>query len=312
MRIDCIEDGEGVALLVPDWLTLWRRCKATPFQSPHWLLTWCRHFASGPLHVLTARDGGALVGVLPLGIGLSDYLDVLVIPGREDIAGALLGAVTELPDWQECHLPDLPPEAALLSVACPAGCREERTLTVPCPVLTLPHSADELKSVVPQKTLRDVRQAGHRAATSGSVSIEAAERNSLDGCLNDLFRLHEKRWQRRGETGVCADPEVQRFHREAARTMHDARLLRLYRLSIGDAVAAVYYGFVNGGSAYAYLGGFDPDLPRFSPGAQSIAHAIGSAIGEGAREFHFLRGGEAYKYSWGAVDRWNTARTFRR
>ena len=77
-------------------------------------------------------------------------------------------------------------------------------------------------------------------------------------------------------------------------------------------MGAVYYGFLHHDRAYAYLGGFDPELPRLSPGAQIIGHAIDQAIAEGATEFHFLRGGEAYKYSWGAVDRWNTARTFRR
>jgi hypothetical protein len=42
------------------------------------------------------------------------------------------------------------------------------------------------------------------------------------------------------------------------------------------------------------------------------AHAIEQAIAEGAREFHFLRGPEAYKYAWGATDRWNMRRSFRR
>lgn len=326
MRIDCIEQGEDIACLVPDWLALWRRCGATPFQSPHWLLTWCRHFADGPIYFLTARESDILVGLmplylrrekdvvklLPLGIGLSDYIDALVLPDRNDIADALLGAIVELPDWQECHLPDLPPDAALLSAASPARCREERATTVPCPVLTLPKAPDGLNGVVPHKTLRDLRQAQRRAGASAAVAIGHADRDMLNAALADLFHLHQKRWQSRGESGVCADPEVQRFHREAAWAMHDAGLLHLFRLYIGDVVAAVYYGFADDRRGYAYLGGFDPDLPRFSPGAQSIAHAIDAAIADGVAEFHFLRGGEAYKYAWGATDRWNTARTFRR
>jgi CelD/BcsL family acetyltransferase involved in cellulose biosynthesis len=88
--------------------------------------------------------------------------------------------------------------------------------------------------------------------------------------------------------------------------------LRLNRLKIGERVAAVYYGFFRNGRAYAYLGGFDSDMPRLSPGVQVLHHAIVEAIREGAREFHFLRGAESYKYAWGATDRWNSARTFRR
>ena len=53
-------------------------------------------------------------------------------------------------------------------------------------------------------------------------------------------------------------------------------------------------------------------MTRLSPGAQLLDHAIRAAISEGAREFHFLRGGESYKYLWGAVDRLNLSRTFTR
>jgi CelD/BcsL family acetyltransferase involved in cellulose biosynthesis len=87
-------------------------------------------------------------------------------------------------------------------------------------------------------------------------------------------------------------------------------MLRLYRLHIGERVAAVYYGFAWRGRSYAYIGGFDPELPRLSPGAMILHHAISAAIAEESGEFDFLRGGEAYKYAWGAVDRRNAARTW--
>jgi CelD/BcsL family acetyltransferase involved in cellulose biosynthesis len=326
LQIDCIDNNEAVGHLAPEWLQLWRACNATPFQSPHWLLAWWGCFGTGVPQIITAREDGALVGVLPLytrrepdrvkllpfGIGLSDYLDILVPPGRGDAADALLGAIAELPDWQECHLPDLPPGAVLLAAASPSDCGEERAATVPCPVLVLPGSTEELGTVVPRKALRDLHQGQRRCAAAGAVTIERADADTLDAAIDDLFSLHQKRWQRRGETGVCGETEVQRFHRQAARAMLGAGLLRLYRLWIGDAVAAVYYGFIHRRHAYAYLAGFDPELPRHSPGAQVLAHAIGEAIAEGAVEFHFLRGGESYKYAWGAADRWNTARTFRR
>jgi CelD/BcsL family acetyltransferase involved in cellulose biosynthesis len=325
-QIDCIDTEAGIADLLSEWAAVWRRCDATPFQSPDWLLAWWRSFGTDRPRILAARDDGALAGVLPLylrqetdcikllplGIGVSDYLDALAPPAGTEIAAALLGAVAELPEWQACNLPDLAPDAVLLPVPGPPGCGEERSRTVPCPVLELPEAVEALDTVVPHKTLRDVRQARHRAAAVGDVSIERADRDTLDDALNDLFRLHAKRWQSRGEHGVCASPEVQQFHRASARAMLRAGLLRLYRLRIGGAVAAVYHGFVHGRRAYAYLGGFDPELPRLSPGAQVIAHAIAGAIAEGVTEFHFLRGGEAYKYAWGAVDRWNTARSFRR
>ena len=179
-------------------------------------------------------------------------------------------------------------------------------------MLALPESADALDAIVPRKTLRDVRQAASRAEAAGGLRIETADADTLPSMLDDLFRLHEARWRSRGEPGVLADPAVRGFHRDAAPALAAEGMLRLYRMRIGEAVAAVYYGFAWRDRAYAYIGGFDPDMPRLSPGALIMRHAIGEAIAERCAEFDFLRGGESYKYAWGAVDRWSAARTWRR
>ena len=327
VQIDCIGGENGLAALLPEWEALWERvADATPFQSPAWLVAWWRHFGTGAPRILTARHTGILVGILPLyellepgcrkllpiGVGLSDYLDALVDPAAPGIADQLLAAVGDIPGWDECHLADLPAGSALAAARRPPALEETTADTVPCPVLSLPCNANELASVVPRKTLRDAHQAQMRSLAAGGVSLQRADTDTLAPIMQDLFMLHAKRWKTRGESGVCADPAVRAFHSDAARSLARAGMLRLYRLKIGEVVAAVYYGFCSDGRAYAYLGGFDPDMPRLSPGAQVLHHAICAAIGEGAREFHFLRGSESYKYAWGAIDRWNRARTFRR
>jgi CelD/BcsL family acetyltransferase involved in cellulose biosynthesis len=53
--------------LVPEWRVLWQRVPdATPFQSPEWLLSWWGCFGNGAPFVLTAREDGQLIAVLPL------------------------------------------------------------------------------------------------------------------------------------------------------------------------------------------------------------------------------------------------------
>ena len=127
-----------------------------------------------------------------------------------------------------------------------------------------------------------------------------------------LLRQHEIRWHRRGEAGVCAPAAVRRFHRTAAARLDACGLLRLYALELNGAAVAALYGFAANGISYAYLCGFDPDCASLGVGTQLMAHAIDEAAREGMREFHFLRGGEAYKYSWGAFARLTLARTLRR
>jgi CelD/BcsL family acetyltransferase involved in cellulose biosynthesis len=327
MHIERIDTDKEMEALVPDWIGLWQRVPgATPFQSPHWLLPWWRQFGTGMPRIFTARAEQRLIGVLPLyelhepgcvkllpiGISVSDYIDALADPAYPDVTDVLIAASCDIPGWQECHLPDLPPDSALSRAAAPSGLAETRQSGPCCPVLALPSDPADLATVVPRKTLRDVRQAHARSETVGSVVLDTADLDTIDLALDDLFRLHQERWHKRGEAGVLADPVVRAFHRDAARAFCEAGILRLYRLQIGGTVVGVYYGFQHGGNAYAYLGGFDPEMTRLSPGAQLLDHAIRAAIAEGAREFHFLRGGESYKYAWGAVDQFNLSRTFTR
>lgn len=49
-----------------------------------------------------------------------------------------------------------------------------------------------------------------------------------------------------------------------------------------------------------------------SPGTILFAHAIEDAVREGAHEMDLLRGGEPYKFGWGAEPRFNQRRVFRR
>jgi CelD/BcsL family acetyltransferase involved in cellulose biosynthesis len=200
----------------------------------------------------------------------------------------------------------------LLAAQCPAQLIKHWSAGDSCPVLALPDAVAELREVVPPKTLRDLRQARRRAAAAGTVAVMRACSNTVSGFMQDFFRLHENRWGPIAGHGVCADPMVRAFHLTAAQRMVDAGMLRLYLLRLGNSTAAAYYGFTAKRTAYAYLSGFDPQFGEFGPGTQIVAHAIEEAVREGAREFHFLRGGETYKYAWGAVDRPNTALTLKR
>jgi CelD/BcsL family acetyltransferase involved in cellulose biosynthesis len=327
VRIDQITREAQIKDLAPQWRALWRRTpNATPFQSPEWLLPWWARFGNSAPLLIAAFDNDQLIGLLPLylfkeagcrkllpiGISLSDYLDALVDPDYPGLADGLLATLVAVPGWDICHLPDLPPGAALRGAVCPSELSEESNANVTCPVLALPGSKEALGEIIPGKTRLYLRQARHRAAALGAISVSRATGDTVGIFMDELFRLHEARWHRLAGRGVCDDPAVRRFHSKAAKRLSETGMLRLYLLRIADSPIAAYYGFTVRGAAYAYLTGFDPDRSRLRPGAQIMGHAIEEAISEGAREFHFLRGDEAYKYTWGAVDRPNTARTLRR
>lgn len=322
-ELSTVEREEALRALEEDWWRLWARVpSATPFQSPAWLLPWWRVFAPGALRVLVVRHGDRLVGLapfyldanrraLPLGIGLSDYLDVLVDPADfAPVAALLAGAIRDglasgVQQWELC---DLAPGAQALRLFPEAAVEDH--VADPCPVLTLPESASA-SSVIPAGRRRHLRTARNRAERAGGCTVEQCHGGTVTGALGELARLHRARWAERGGNGVLSEPEVQRFHAQALPALDRAGLLRLLVCRIHGDVVGVYYGLRHRERAYAYIGGFDPAQAFFSPGALLIGHAIDQAAREGAREFHFLRGGESYKYEWGATDRRNRRRVFR-
>jgi len=321
---EVVRDADALARLSPDWLALWRRSGAGPFQAPAWLVPWWRHFRPGELAVAAVRDpAGRLVGLapfyieegrhgrrlLPLGISVSDTLDVLLDPDVP-AAGPALVACLSSERWDVWELEELPPDAAALALSPPAGAAEESFAASACPVLSL-CGANRLEDVVPPARMQNLRTARNRAERRGTA-IDGVATEAIGAFVQDLVRLHAARWAGRGEPGLFADPRFSSFLREALPRLADLGLVQASTLRLDGLAIGAYLGFRHAGRAAYYLGGFDPDHAFVSPGALLIGHAIEQAIAGGAEAFDFLRGREPYKYAWGAVDRWNRHRRFRR
>lgn len=319
LRFRSIHTSADFEALTPAWRALWARdSRATPFQTPGWTLAWWRHIGCGRLLVFAVSIEDRLVGLAPffvdetaagpriglIGEGISDYIDVLLddtLPA--DIVRAGLRAQLLNAGFVEIHLRDLPSASPLIADAIGWQCDPHPGM--PCPVLRLPDRIADLSSPIPRPMLQKLAYHRRLADRHGGIRVEHADRSSFERLFETLMRLHTARWSPHGQPGVLADPSIGALHREAAFAFLADGLLRLYALHIGNRIASVFYGMRSKGAFYYYLGGFDPELARFSPGTLIIGHAIEEAVRENATEFHFLRGGEAYKYRWGATDRLN-------
>lgn len=326
--------------LRPEWTDLWRRCHgATPFQSPAWMVPWWRHIGEGLLRTLAIRRGGALVGLAPfyvytqenssrdiflLGIGTSDYLDILADPEhRDDVVSTAFAYLQDIRgEWDLCDFQQLRPESPLVSAPVPQGWSHEMSWHEVCPVLWLYNHADrgprEIETIgppsIPGRMIDNVRYGHRRLSRMGDVTYEAASPDNLDEIFRALLDLHAARWSTKGESGVLWIAPVQMAHREALPELLTLGILRMYALRVDGHIAAVLYGLADpaeGGRVYYYLSGFDPELEACSPGALIIAHAISEARQSGANAFDFLRGKEEYKYRWGAVDTFTYRRRLR-
>jgi CelD/BcsL family acetyltransferase involved in cellulose biosynthesis len=289
-EIEIISTADRLQAIEPEWAGLFERCPAAPpFLHPAWQLSWWQVFGSCGIHTIALYRDYRLAALAAcfhyeerlvfIGNGISDQLDILAEDERaaEEIVNVL--------SRDHLDLQEIAEDSPLLRLP-----HEQCSV---CPVLNL-------SQPVPKIPRRNVRTAQKRLEARGAAQFCFSREPDL---LNDLFRLHSARWQSQGESGVLADARTEAFHQLAAVGIAAAGMLRMHALKVDDALIGVVYAFARNGVVYSYLGGFDPEWLDYSPGTLTISAAIEHARAAGDRIFDFLRGAEAYKYTWGATDR---------
>jgi len=321
-----IDTIEALEALAPQWWSLWEAtAQATPFQTPAWLIPWWRAFAPGRLASIAVHRDGQLAGLapfyiengplgrrlLPIGIGISDYLDVLVRPGDQDAAAALANGLAAQAGWDSIELEQLHPEAAALALPCPGGCVEHIDPQEACPGLDIGAEVDEsgLPFELSGKRRQSYRRKRRAAESYPSVEIAAAPPSDF---IEELATLHQARWRQKGEDGVMADPRVIAFQHEAAPALSRHGLAQLTTLRLGGRLAGALYWFTWRDRAATYLSGFDPAFEEESPLTILYGEVFRHSAAAGICNVSFLRGREPYKYLWSATDCWNQHRSFRR
>jgi len=173
-----------------------------------------------------------------------------------------------------------------------------------CPSLALPDSFDGYAKSLGKNMREQIKRYPKRLEKNFRVEIGRAQTPAqVEEYLSDLFQLHGKRWRARGQTGVLVLPSRQKFHRALCHDFLGRGWLHLWRLRLDDRAACVLLCYKWGGKFWFFIGGFEPELQKWSVGTCLFARVFAEAIGEGAQEFDFLRGAEEYKYRFGAVDR---------
>jgi CelD/BcsL family acetyltransferase involved in cellulose biosynthesis len=332
LDIEEIDSLAGLIGISGEWSALWRRVPAaTLFQSKEWLIPWWRHLGEGDLWTLVIRNKATarVCGLapffvrrsgpddkrqlLPLGTGISDYLDVLIEPGMEFPASAALFAHLERhrDRWDEFEFSQLRTESPLLYVPAPRTWKCELDASLPCPVFQVPASVEALYRSLPRNMSNNLRRYRNRAGKSGPVTIEQTNVENLEETFEALVRLHQLRWALRGERGAFLEERVKEAHWDVMQGFLALGVLRSYVMRVERKIIAAVYGFADTRERprfYAYLHGFDPGYGRIAPGTLLLYHAAERFARAGGGIFDFLRGTEDFKYLWGSRD----CRTYRR
>jgi len=316
-----------------EWRALNDRALAgNMFLGPEWLEPWWAHFGEGrELSTICVREGGRLIGMMPLFLELvrlggvavrraafigdgdtgCDYLDVLADPGRErEVLRLCLERLMELP-WDVCDLDGLPREgqtALQLAERFPAGratdavVRDGRLRYV-CPNIPLAGSYEQyLEGLGRRENLKRrekwvFRQPGVSVRCARSPE-EAAE------ATGEFLALHRARWAAEGGSDGLTDARNEAFHGDATQRLARAGMLRMSTLRVARRPVASVYGVVHGRKFNYYQSGYDPEWASRSVGLVLLARTVQDAFAERLTEFDFLHGNEGYKRDWARAERW--------
>ena len=286
---------------------------ATPFTHPAWSRAWWRYFAGSatPL-TIAVHDGADLVGAAELaltrrgplrvltmvGIEPGDYWDVLARPDHRAEACRAVGAEIrrQARRWDACLLKLLPPDSPLPG-ALPL--RVAPRPAIPSPAITLGGDFAAYLKTLPSSRRQNLKRHLKRL-DSGEVTLH--ERADATEALERWQGFRERQWEAAGKT---INPEHLSGHFKAfIADVCAAGVGRVWEFEHDGRIVGTYVNVSDDAAFYWYLGGFDPAVTSLGLGKIAIGAGIRESAERGRERYDFTRGDEAYKYWYGAQDRY--------
>jgi CelD/BcsL family acetyltransferase involved in cellulose biosynthesis len=312
------------AALAPEWNRLHENAvAASVFNSWIWQYHWWQVYGAGqPLRILVALEHGQTLGILALYIQTirvlgvrvrllrfvgsggdthPDDLGPVLAPGREDaVARSLAQAMLHVSDADVLLFTDIDPRSplprALEHAAAAAGRQPLAGTSERIAYIDLPRSWSQfLRSLTSDRRTR-LKSARRKAEARHRVRFFAwQDAAALDGAVERLAELHQRRWRDAGGSESFATPQYLEFHRGIMKAALPRGWLRLYCLELDGDIAAMTYCYRFRNRTYLMQAGFDPARAKLKPGNVLLGYALEHAIGEGNEVFDFLRGEHRYK-----------------
>jgi CelD/BcsL family acetyltransferase involved in cellulose biosynthesis len=328
-RTEVITDAAGYARLAREWDELLdQSAQPVYFSRCGWNQLWWQTFRppAAQLFIITVRDSsGRLAGLAPLylrerrtagiphvrelmfiGTGVyvhtGEFLDLIARRGDErQVAEAVAGFLVQSSAWDRLCLNEMPASSVVLPHLCAAlGNSASIHQASRAHFISTIGNWESVLANLSRSTRKNLLYETRRLFNSHACQFRrVAITDDLETAMDALVRLHQARWNARGEPGSFTIPGFELFLRDAARMSLRDHRLRMWTLDVDGDVAAALIGFYDNGIVHYFQAGFDPALARLSIGRVMLGLCIGDCVADdGVREFNFMGGNNAYKDAW--------------
>lgn len=331
MHLTAVRTWEALSQLADEWNRLLDSSAShVPFLRHEFISTWWQtlgggEWTDGELWVLLGRDEeDELIGIAPFFLAhnqegekalmllgsfeIADYLDLIARP--QDLP-AFIDAVLEFlagdqgPCWEILDFYNLletsPSLPAIQDTAIRRGWRCAIAQLQHCPTISLPGNWETYLAGIHKKQRHEIRRKIRRleADERSSRWYFVTDESTLDAEIEALIAL------------MAQDSEKERFLTNVMRAQLQASIhaafkagwLQLAFIEIDGQKAAGYLNFDFANQIWVYNSGLNYAFGELSPGWVLLAYLLEWANENGRAAFDFMRGNEAYKYRFGASDR---------
>lgn len=310
-----IDEVAALEALVPAWDELAASC-SLPTSTGTWNVACARAYGE-PVRVAVVREGGDVVGIVPLVLRRGPYATrelhllganvtvgnaPLAIPGREaeiaECATAVLARCRPRADRLVLNgLPDRRPWARLMAELWPGAIRrliKREFVTTEWLIDAAPGGHDAWLAGRSARFRSQLRRHQRRLESLGIRTRVATRTDELPRDLEAFSRLHRARWAQRGGSRSMT-PALERTLAEAGpRLLQQGRLVVL-SLELEDRIVGSHVWFNAGGHHLGWLGGFDPQLHREPLDFVGKAACIRIALDRGATSISLGPGDQEHK-----------------
>jgi CelD/BcsL family acetyltransferase involved in cellulose biosynthesis len=308
--LDTFPDVEAIAA---EWDLLLDQSPCNrAFSCSRWFLVSCSLNQSISPHVIVARRGGAIMGVLPLVLiddsrvatlasESSDYNDIVSIEGDYSVLVGLLEHAISLGGSYE--------RVVLSRVRRDSNCFRAAEIleregsiqpvfqtTGTCPYVDLSLSYEEYLRTRSKSFRKSLRRAQRNAESSNIAVRELDPTHFPPGRLPEEFlSLNLDRW---GAKSYYRSTFVESFVLKLLPDLFSQRRMRAFALMKEERLLGLDLCMVGANSLCSWNGGFLSEAARCSPGKLLIDAGIRQAYAGKFEEYDLMRGDEAYKKSW--------------
>jgi CelD/BcsL family acetyltransferase involved in cellulose biosynthesis len=325
MIISIISSLEELASLKPDWDILYnKQVTTTPFSGFDWTAIWWKYNSDRKkLYVFVVRDEAQkVIGIAPfcisikngsktmrfLGYGNSDYLDILIEPGKEETCLSLIldHLYKNASFWDMLELNDIPESSPCFKMLQGKINRNKLAgkivTSLICPYLHWGKTYQEYLSTKSSNFRYDLKRKMKRAQKLGAISFEILDNASG---IQEFASIYEKRWEKKDTNATIRKASGQKLLEEAVQAWAEQKILKIPVLKLDGKIIAFCLGFIAQGRFYYYIPSFDPAYIQLSPGKLLVEYIIQNFQALGVQEIDFMKGEERYKTEWSDTFRQN-------